>query len=150
MNIREYNVNIDVLIKPIWHTDPPTIRIGVNGDYDTMSITQDTWLNYKYATIESTGKLQIEFFGKSDADTIVETNQDKAIIVDQIRLNGIYRPSFVWQGEYRPTYPVHLCNEPEVLYSHTYLGWNGVWTLEFTVPVFTWIHKVENLGWIHE
>lgn len=150
MTIREYNVNVGVLIKPVWHTEPPTILIGVNGNSSVISVSEDTWFNYNYKTSDSNGKLHIEFFGKSDSDTIVETNQDKAIIIEQIKLNGIHRPSFVWQGEYRPNYPIHLKNEPEVLRAHTYLGWNGIWTLDFTIPVFTWIHKIENLGWIYD
>jgi hypothetical protein len=37
-----------------------------------------------------------------------------------------------------------------LLKNHTYLSWNGKWTLTFDVPVFTWIHRVQNLGWIYD
>ena len=36
-----------------------------------------------------------------------------------------------------------------VLQPHTYLGWNGRWVLEFETPVFTWIHRLEDLGWLY-
>jgi hypothetical protein len=29
------------------------------------------------------------------------------------------------------------------------MGWNGRWELNFRVPIFTWIHQLENLGWIY-
>ena len=31
-----------------------------------------------------------------------------------------------------------------------YLGWPGTWTLDFTSPVFTWIHQIQSLGWIYD
>jgi hypothetical protein len=35
------------------------------------------------------------------------------------------------------------------LSSCNYLGWNGEWVLPFEVPVFKWLHDIENLGWIY-
>lgn len=31
----------------------------------------------------------------------------------------------------------------------SYLGWNGMWKFQFEIPIFTWIHKLEGLGWIY-
>ena len=31
-----------------------------------------------------------------------------------------------------------------------YVDWNGIWVLDFTVPVYTWLHKVLGLGWIYD
>lgn len=39
---------------------------------------------------------------------------------------------------------------PKFQTNATYLGWNGLWVLEFELPIFTWIHKLENLGWIYD
>ena len=33
---------------------------------------------------------------------------------------------------------------------NTYMGWNGQWKLTYSAPIFTWIHKIENLGWIYD
>ena len=65
----------------------------------------------------------------------------------------IQDPKFAWAGIYRPEYPEPWASEQTnlatELSSHTYLGWNGTWRLTFGVPVFTWIHQVQNLGWIY-
>jgi hypothetical protein len=81
---------------------------------------------------------------------------DTALIVKAIQFNNIDGEQFVWQGRYQPDYPepwaaqqqaqgIQL--EPEL--ASNYLGWNGVWRLEFSAPIFTWIHEVKNLGWIY-
>lgn len=80
-----------------------------------------------------------------------------ALIVKSIQLNGIVSDQFVWHGVYTPEYPEPWATEQRVqgidlaaaLPGNNYLGWNGTWRLEFTTPVFTWIHGVENLGWIY-
>jgi hypothetical protein len=100
-------------------------------------------------------QLSVELLNKQDIDTDVITGADKAVIIDRIIFNGIEDNRFIWAGEYCPEYPEPWYSEqatkPEpLLKSHTYLSWNGKWTLTFAVPVFTWIHKVQNLGWIYD
>jgi hypothetical protein len=77
----------------------------------------------------------------------------------QIRSNnpffeGMSLDRFKWAGVYFPVYPEPWASTqidlPKFHKSATYLGWNGQWELEFSVPIFTWIHKLENLGWIYD
>jgi hypothetical protein len=56
---------------------------------------------------------------------------------------GITDPKFAWAGMYQTQ---HSSNAV----SQTYLSWNGTWTLRFDVPVFTWMHHVQGLGWIYQ
>jgi hypothetical protein len=80
------------------------------------------------------------------------------LIITAITFNGISSPKFVWEGMYVPDYPEPWATEQRLagntlfkeLAVTTHLGWNGKWTLIFTAPVFTWIHRVEDLGWIHQ
>ena len=143
-----YQVNLSVLIKPVWFNDPPTIRIGLNGVTKDIILDKETWFNYNYTSEATTNILQIELYGKTNKDS------DTAVIVEEVKFNGINSPKFAWAGTYIPNYPLHYLKDnptsASTLSPHTYLGWNGVWTLEFTVPVFTWIHKVEGLGWIYD
>ena len=92
--------------------------------------------------------LTVEHFGKSDIDPTT------AVEIVRIEFFGISDPKFVWAGTYYPEYPTMWYSEQstkpaDVLPNQTYLGWNGVYKLEFTVPVFTWIHQVQDLGWIY-
>jgi hypothetical protein len=143
-----YQVNLSVLIKPIWFNEPPTIKIGLNGITEDITLDKETWFNYNYTSEATTDVLQIEFYGKANNDS------DTAVIIEQVKFNGISNPKFAWAGVYTPDYPLHYLKDnptsASTLSPHTYLGWNGIWTLEFTVPVFTWIHKVEGLGWIYD
>lgn len=149
-----YQVNLLVLLKPIWFNAPPTIRIGIDNQIENIILDKDTWFEYNYTTASPIDKLQIELYGKTDADTDITNNKDTAVIIDQIKINGISSPKFAWAGVYTPTYPLHYINDnptaASTLSPFTYMGWNGIWTLEFTIPVFTWIHNVEGLGWIYD
>jgi hypothetical protein len=77
-----------------------------------------------------------------------------ALIVKSIAFNDIASDKFVWAGVYTPNYPEPWASEQVDLAlelpANNYLGWNGVWRLTFTTPIFSWIHQVENLGWIYD
>ncbi len=99
------------------------------------------------------GSIIIEHYVKTTNDTEVHTGRDTAVIIEQIKFDGIYSPKFAWAGLYSPKYPSHYQVDQQLsttLSHHTYLGWNGVWRLDFTLPIYTWIHKIENLGWIYD
>jgi hypothetical protein len=89
-------------------------------------------------------KLTIEHYGKAELDPTT------ALIIEEIKFNGISNPKFVYQGIYYPDYPKHLIGNDRVLPHKNYLSWNGVWQLEFTLPIYTWIHKTLDLGWIYD
>jgi hypothetical protein len=141
------NVDIRVLIKPIWFDRFPTCRIGINDELHELVLVEPTWVNLKHSGSNAT--LKIEHYGKTNADTNIKTNEDTAIVVEQIHFNEITSPKFIWQGIYYPSYPQHVSGESELKF-HNYLGWNGVWCLDFTLPIYTWIHQVEDLGWIYD
>jgi hypothetical protein len=69
--------------------------------------------------------------------------------IEEVLFNGLSNPKFAWAGVYTPNYPLHVQGK-EQLSPHTYLGWNGVWRLDYTVPIYTWIHQIESLGWIYD
>lgn len=80
--------------------------------------------------------------------------QDMAVVIQHIGFQ--YLPDdFKNFSFYRPEYPepwateqrnqgIHL--KPEV-YADC-LGWNGVWGIRFQTPIYPWIHKTLNLGWL--
>jgi hypothetical protein len=80
-----------------------------------------------------------------------------AVRVQQIVFNKIDDKKFIWSGKYRPIYPEPWISQerkskviPTTLFNTDYLGWNGIWKLNFEVPVFSWIHKITDLGWIYD
>ena len=146
-----YNLSIDLLLTPIINRRNPTAHIKFNNTQTSIELAEPTWYSFTASgSKETVVKLEIEHYGKTNADTDPATGDDLAIIVDQIKINGIVSPKFVWEGVYYPNYPDHLQDQPKELKYSSYLGWNGTWILTVTLPAFTWIHRVENLGWIYD
>jgi hypothetical protein len=85
----------------------------------------------------------VEFLNKLPNDTVPGSNLDKAVVIESVSFFGITDPKFAWAGVYHPV-------DQDPLSAHTYLSWNGTWTLRFDVPVFTWMHQVQDLGWIYQ
>jgi hypothetical protein len=96
--------------------------------------------------------LWVKLEGKANADT-TET-EDQAIEISAVTVEGITADRFIWRGVYTPQYPEPWASQqaelPPEITNTTYLGFNGVWRLRFSVPVFRWIHEVEHLGWIYD
>lgn len=153
------HTRIDLHLKSVWWQQPPRIRVMIaQQEVFAGALDQDRVVNFEKDLPPGNHALTVDFHSKTDADTDTVNNQDTAVIIDSIVFNDIKSERFVWQGRYCPEYPEiwyqQQCesgNQPETeLRYHTYLGWNGTWSLEFTTPIFTWIHQVENLGWVYE
>jgi len=143
-----YPTELTVVLSPVHNTGPVPIKIGINDKIEEISIDSVTVKNFEFLH-NGAGKLHIELVNKTDQE---------AVIIEQVSFFGIQDPKFAWAGVYQPRYPEPWATEqrnqglvltPE-LCPHTYLGWPGIWTLTFDVPVFTWIHKIQGLGWIYD
>ena len=139
MTTKLYPVNIRILLRTV---NSPRCRITIMDQKKDLTVKGDTWVEF---TLQGHGTttLNIEHYNKQDSDPTT------ALIIEQIQFNEITDPKFVWAGVYRPNYPIHLTGDHELKY-HNYLGWNGVWRLDFNVPIYTWIHKTLDLGWIYD
>lgn len=127
------NIELDLVGTPHYEIRLDGIPVTTNIDCDLYS---------------GTHTLEIEHVNKHPHDATT------ALIVKSIIFNDITSDKFVWQGVYTPDYPEPWASEQTLLApelpANNYLGWNGVWRLTFTAPVFTWIHQVEDLGWIYD
>ena len=140
MAINIYPVDIEILLKPVGQ---PRCRISIDDQRQDLTVERETWVKLFYQG-HGTARLSIEQYGKDELDPTT------ALIIDEVKLNGISNPKFVYQGIYYPNYPRHLLGSNKVLCHQNYLSWNGVWHLDFTVPIYTWIHKTLDLGWIYD
>lgn len=135
-----------VTLTPQPGNDMPEVFVSVPGQ--TIKKTLHSTKRIELEFDAPVGWLEIVFMNKPDTDP------DMAVIIDQIEFFGISDPKFVWAGTYTPKYPEPWYSQqtekpPAQLPQQTYMGWNGTWRLDFTVPVFTWMHKTLNLGWIY-
>jgi hypothetical protein len=141
----DYPVQINVRLRPV---GCPWIKITVNHQSNVYQLSNQQNFQYSFQTSDCVSEIVIEHFNKAadDAHTAVE--------IVGINFFGIENQRFAWAGTYTPDYPEiwykqQLLEPSKTLSGHTYLGWNGIYRLEFGVPVFEWIHKTLNLGWIY-
>lgn len=126
----------------------PWVRITAPGFYRYTQLVGPVDINIRFHTDLDQETLTVEQAHKSDMDSTT------AVIVESVSFFGIQDPRFVWAGRYMPQYPLPWASEqtdlPLELEAHTYLGWNGTWSLTFGVPVFLWMHRIQNRGWIYQ
>lgn len=140
----EYPVEMSVTLRPV---KCPWVNISVDRTVQQIQLVNTQTFYFDFL-VSSNSILTVEHFGKdvNDPETAVE-------IVD-IGFFGISDPKFAWTGVYYPDYPEPWYSQQtprpaDSLPAQTYLGWNGTYRLEFSVPVFEWMHKTLNLGWIY-
>ena len=151
------DVQLALLLEPLYWQDFPEIRIEFNGKVlDTRQLVQSHHYNWVLPA-EDTNKLSVFFLNKRDSDTVDKL--DKAVIIKELSIEGLKYKSFLNCSLYRPEYSEGYFNyakennivvEP-VIHSN-YMGFNGEWYLEFTWPTFEWIYDLETagLGWVYE
>lgn len=156
MDTKLYHLRTNLWLMPLPYNGDPEVRVMFHNKLIYSGLLSDSKV---FAIDEQLppGDYQwsVEFLNKFNTDTDINAGKDKSVIVNQVTFNNITDPKFAWAGEYCPDYPEPWYSEQQVkpettLKSCTYLGWNGKWTLTFSMPVFTWIHKIQDLGWIYD
>ena len=137
-------VKFSVTLTPVGE---PWVRVNAPGFSRYTQLRKSTQIDMQFYTTNTSEILLVEHVNKAADDSTT------AIIIDSVSFFGIRDPKFAWAGVYRPNYPEPWASERTnlagELKAHNYLGWNGCWSLTFGVPVFTWIHQTQNLGWIY-
>lgn len=136
----EHNVKLGVLLAPV---GKPNVVISVADIVKHSCLENSQWFEFEFVA-SKTAVLKIQHQHKQDNDP------HTAVIIKNIEFFGISDPKFIWQGIYYPEYPIHYPDKISPLKAQDYLGWNGVYLLEFGVPVFAWMHRVQDLGWIYD
>lgn len=141
----EHLVQMCVKLKPVGQ---PWVKVSVNGITEARQLTTVDDFVFEF-TASNNLSLVVEHYNKDAADAVT------AVEIVSVSFFGIQDPRFAWTGTYTPVYPEPWASEqltplPSTITPQTYLGWNGSWELEFSVPVFTWIHRTQALGWLYQ
>jgi hypothetical protein len=135
----DYRVNMRLCLRPINQT---RVLITAGGKSIDQTLTHTQEFEFDFVATDPV-IVQVHHVDKLDSDP------DTAVEIVSVSFFGITDPQFAWSGTYAPVYPAHLTG-PAELPGQTYLGWNGIWTLKFSVPVFSWMHQKLNLGWLYQ
>jgi hypothetical protein len=136
----EYPVKMTVTLQPV---KCPLVTVTAGKITHTQQLLTTTSFDFDFVASDQ-AVLTVEHHGKLDLDV------DTAVIVQSIEFYGICDPRFIWAGIYNPVYPGHYPDQKSKLPGQGYLGWNGTYVLEFQVPIFSWIHQVQDLGWLYQ
>ncbi len=142
-----YLVKLSVTLNTDKSSRSIPVNIGIDNNLTVTKIHGPTIINFEFVADKPVA-LIVEMFDKKDQE---------AVIIERVDFFGIQDPKFAWAGVYEPVYPEPWATEQrdqgnvlkQHLSPHTYLSWPGKWTLTFDVPLFTWIHRLQNLGWIY-
>jgi hypothetical protein len=149
-----YLNQIRITLEPVYYDEPPEVRVGIDKHLEPATLTKTTTFDLDFDATADNYNLVVEFINKRDTDTDVERGLDKAVKIKSVEIFGITDPKFIYASIYRPEYPRQWVKQQRIkpqaeLTGQTYLGWNGQWRMPFSVPIFTWVHKTQNLGWIY-
>jgi hypothetical protein len=136
----EYPVKMTVTLKPV---QCPHVVLTAGKIVYKQQLSTTTSFDFEFCAVDQ-ASLMLEHHSKSDLDA------DTAVIIQRIEFYGISDPRFIWAGTYYPEYPSHYADQKSSRPGQDYLGWNGTYVLKFQVPVFTWIHQVQGLGWLYQ
>ena len=136
----EYPVKMTVTLEPV---QSPYVTITVGKIVYKQQLFTTTSFDFDFVAANQ-ASLVLEHHSKSDQDP------DTAVIIRRIEFYGISDPRFIWAGTYYPVYPSHYPDQKSSRPGQDYLGWNGTYVLEFRVPVFSWIHQIQDMGWLYQ
>ena len=149
--VTKFNCKIEISLKPHRWRTVPEISYGIDNLFiSTICVTDLTKLTFEYPYTNGEHQIWLTFNNKDYNDSVLEKNLDMAIEIVSVTIEGMTLDRFRWAGKYYPEYPDDYPEKKSVIESATYMGWNGRWQLPFTTPIFTWIHRLENLGWLYE
>ena len=141
----KYNTSFAVTLTGVGR---PEITYGIDNEVcNKIFIDNEVTLHFSLDLSTTAHRFFFEFANKTN-DT-----PDMMVVVDSVSVEGITTDRLKWSGTYTPNYPQPWADSQssldQILRGATHLGWNGRWELAFTVPIFTWLHQKEHLGWIY-
>jgi hypothetical protein len=146
-----FDTDIKLTISPVFYEEYPEIKLMFDGVVKFKgALTERTVFDLTSELPVGEHIVEVHFLNKKTTDTKLDQGLDKAIVIESVTLEGMDNERFKWAGVYYPVYPDYVTDGATELPSTTYLGWNGVWILKLTSPIYTWIHQTEHLGWIVE
>lgn len=130
----------------------PLIEIGIDGTVffaGESDLIQTTFVIDAEVPGDS-HELYIDLIGPE----LVQHDPSSAVIIGAVRFQHLDNDFSIF-SHYRPQYPQHWIGEnrkknihlPMIINSN-HLGWRGRWSLHFDTPIYSWMHKKLNLGWL--
>ena len=147
----KYQTEIQVTLEPHYKTVIPYVFVKLDGEERSMVLKDIETVTFDTLLDIGPHQLSVWFENKENSDSTT------AVEIKDITIQGLTLNRVKWAGNYTPQYPEPWATEqhqqgnplPKVIPGGHFVGWLGTYTLDFEVPTFTWLHKLENLGWLY-
>jgi hypothetical protein len=147
-----------ITLESIFWRDRPRIEVGIDSKLlwsGDLAMTKT--IEIDLILVRGHHDLWVKFLNKTDDDCVPEQQLDKAVKITNVDFFGIHDQRILYRSLYYPQYPElyqktctqqGIALQPEI--HANYLGWNGIWRLNFRTPIFVWLHQILDFGWIYD
>lgn len=153
MDMKKYEIKIKILIDPIYLKTAPYVVCGID---QTIFYQQNVEKFEEFIIKDLLSAGPHRFFLQLTNKNYIESKKDKDmhVKIKKISFQNIDE-NFHYFSKYRPEYPDQWLKQQkdlgkewpkEILSDH--IGWNGTYYVDFETPIYKWIHKKCNLGWL--
>jgi hypothetical protein len=132
----DLRIDIKISLSVISDNGYPRCKVSVN------DLTQYNDSMFESLAVESTVRLLdpirivIEMSGKNHS-----REKETAIVIDSVTIDGFeILPNWTHLAQYE--------NERCIDSPTSYLGFNGVWSLQINEPFYHWRHRITGQGWL--
>jgi len=151
--MNNYVIKIKILLEPIYQDVAPQIIYGIDTNIlsqQSIRYAQEIVINTKLSL--GSHRFFLELVNKDYAAN--KKDRDMHIKIKHIGFQEM-EENFHYFSKYRPMYPTQWLQQqkemgkewPETILSN-HIGWNGTYYIDFETPVYRWIHRKLNLGWL--
>lgn len=132
------NLHVCIKLRAIADAGIPLVKVTVNGQEEINDPLSGSAMILTHIDCRQPFSIQIEML-----DKIYKEDQETAVIIDAIRIDEHNLiPDF--------THLAHYINDHGRDQPTSYLGWNGMWSLESDRPFYQWLHQHTGQGWLLE
>ena len=151
--MNNYAIKIKILLEPIYQYAAPHIIYGIDTNImsqQSIRSAQEIVINSKLS--QGSHRFFLELTNKDHAAN--KKDRDMHIKIKHIGFQDM-EENFHYFSKYQPVYPTQWLQQqkemgkewPETILSN-HMGWNGTYYIDFETPIYKWIHKKLNLGWL--
>jgi len=153
MDMKKYDIKINITLTPQYNDVIPHVICGID-DQILLQKNLDAEKEFIFESNVIVGEHRffIKFNNKKNSQS--KYDKDMAVKIKHIGFQNLPN-NFHYFSKYKPEYPTKWLQqqkeigkvwEENILSDH--MGWNGIYYIDFEAPIYRWIHKKLNLGWL--
>lgn len=134
----DFSLPVKIAVEPIADNGPPTATVICNGSVLYNGVLEKRNELATSVDLLDPIHISVEMSGKN-----YSAEKETAVLIKSIQIDGFELvPYWSHLAQYH--------NERHNTGPTSYLGFNGIWTLEIPEPFYRWRHRVTGKGWLLE